>query len=196
MPFVFLGAHLLVSAAVAALFGWQFGAGVRATLTHVLLVAEWDLMLVALATALRRPRQSFRVLLALTCTLQVYLYALNLVSNLSWDRNMTAHLVAAFAPTVLSGREPFPIGPVGIVAFLVGVLVVIAAVFGVLGRSLDEVAGRWRARVSGLRAVAVTIALVGLFGATMKAGVDGRDNLYWKGELVSSFFRQIGRAHV
>ena len=40
----------------------------------------------------------------MTCLLQTWLYVLNAISNLSWDRNMTAHLVAAFAPTIWSGK--------------------------------------------------------------------------------------------
>jgi len=55
-------------------------------------LAEWDLALPAVLTAFaaftlppgRWPRLTYRVVLAATCTLQVYLYALNVVSNVSW----------------------------------------------------------------------------------------------------------------
>ena len=73
------------------------------------------------------PAVTYRFLLAVTCTLQVYLYALNVVSNLSWGRNMTAHLVSAFAPTVWSGREPFPVGARRHQRVRVGTLALMAA---------------------------------------------------------------------
>src|SRR5437016_3654268 len=84
----------------------------------------------------RWPGRVYRFLMAVTFTLQVYLYALNLLSNLSWGRNISGHLVAAFAPTVWSGREPFPIGPVGISVFACGTLLLMLAVVGwKIGRS-------------------------------------------------------------
>src|SRR5256885_5002590 len=131
----FLIFHLVASAAIAAAFGWEFGAGPRAAAAHLLLVAEWDVALLlafgALAAAGPRadvamPRSTFRILFATTCTLQVYLYALNIVSNESWDRNMTAHLVSAYAPTVWSGKEPLPVGPIGISVFAAGTALAIA----------------------------------------------------------------------
>jgi glucan phosphoethanolaminetransferase (alkaline phosphatase superfamily) len=191
---ILLGAHLLVSAAAAVAFASQSGAGPRVVVTHVLLVAEWDLALLALVSALRLPRQAFRVLLALTCTAQVYLYALNLVSNESWDRNMTAHLVSAFAPTVWSGKEPFPVGPIGISAFFGGTLLVVAAAFAWWGRAIDEAVGGWLVRLRGIAVAVTAVAMIALFTTTLRAGVAGRDNLYWKNELVSSFFRPEGFA--
>src|SRR5580765_427492 len=142
MPWI-LG-HLLLSAAVAAGFTWQFGQNPRVVAAHVLLIAEWDLALFALLSAVaawtspraRWPGLAFRLLLALTCTLQVYLYALNLASNLSWGRNMTGHIVVAFAPTVWSGREPFPVGPVGITMFACATLVLITLALTLFGRSI------------------------------------------------------------
>ena len=112
-----IGLHLLISAVGEALFAFQFGHNPRVIATHVLLIVEWDLALFLIVKAiasftpptprLRRtglveawPGLAFRLLLAVTCTLQVYLYALNVVSNTSWGRNMTGHLVVAFAPTV------------------------------------------------------------------------------------------------
>ena len=129
---VFIGVHLLISAAVEAAFAWRFGHMPRAVAAHLLVVAEWDLTLFAVHSALvvfttrarvSWPRVAFRFLLVVTCTLQVFLYALNVVSNVSWGRNMNGHLVSAFAPTVWAGKEPFPVGPVGISVFACGTLV-------------------------------------------------------------------------
>ena len=87
-----IGFHLCASAAVEAAFAWKFGHSPRAIASHVLLLAEWDMALVALLRATEL-RLAFRFLLAVTGTLQAYLYALNLVSNLSWGRNMTGRIV-------------------------------------------------------------------------------------------------------
>ncbi|PYR30041.1 MAG: hypothetical protein DMF90_28585 [Acidobacteria bacterium] len=199
---VLLG-HLLVTATIAAAFAWEFGSGVRAIPSHVLVVGEWDLALLAVLSAVtavaarlgvRLPGQTYRYLLAATCTLQAYLYTLNVVSHVSWDRNMTAHLVMAFAPTVWSGREPFPVGPIGIVAFGGGTCLVIAAVFSRWGRPIDRAAGSWLGRSRLVRAAALAVASVVLFAATLRVGIGGRDSLYWKQELVSSFFRPEGFA--
>ena len=102
-----IGLHLLISAVGEALFAYQFGHNPRVIATHALLIVEWDLALFLIVKAiasftppptprLRRrglveawPGLAFRLLLAVTCTLQVYLYALNVVSNTSWGRNMT-----------------------------------------------------------------------------------------------------------
>src|SRR6185436_13307636 len=100
---LWIAGHLLLSAAAASAFAWAFGQSPRVVAAHVLLIAEWDLALFAAVVAVgafvrtsppsarrtRWPRLAVRLLLAVTCTLQVYLYALNLVSNLSWGRNMT-----------------------------------------------------------------------------------------------------------
>src|SRR5438067_10150473 len=153
----FFLAHLFISAAIAATFAWTFRTGPRAVAGHILLIAEWDVALLAAVSALRLPRQSYRVLIAITCTTQVFLYALNLISNESWDRNMTAHLVSAFAPTVWSGKEPFPIGPIGITAFACGTLLAVAAIFAWLGRGIDDAAGVWMKRVRGLRVGAIAV---------------------------------------
>ena len=143
MPWI-LG-HLLLSAAAAVGFAWQFGQNPRVVASHMLLVGEWDLALFALLSVVaawaspraRWPGLAFRLLLALTCTLQVYLYALNLVSNLSWGRNMTGRIVVAFAPTVWSGREPFPVGPVGITTFACATLVLMTLALTLFGRSVE-----------------------------------------------------------
>jgi glucan phosphoethanolaminetransferase (alkaline phosphatase superfamily) len=203
-----IGVHLFVSAAAEALFARSFGHSPRVVATHVLLVAEWDLTLYLLirATAsfapptpkLRRtshgaiwPGVVFRLLLALTCTLQLYLYALNAVSNTSWGRNMTGHLVVAFAPTVWSGKEPFPLGALGITVFTLGTLLVMTTGITRFGGAIDATR---RTPLSRLRLVATTAAVVTLFGATITWGVASRDDLLWKHELIASFFRPEGFA--
>src|SRR2546426_4298914 len=137
-PLLFIGLHLLVSAVVAAAFAWQFARNWRAVAAHVLLLAEWDLTLLSVVSALGAfssnecanwPRLAYRLLLAATCTLQMYLYALNAVSNVSWGLNMTGHLVTAFFPTVWSGKEAFPVGAAGIILFAGGTLIVLTAAF-------------------------------------------------------------------
>src|SRR5437870_8542640 len=98
---MFIGLHLLISAAAASAFAWRFGQNPRSVVAHILLLAEWDMTLAAVTGALvafgshpRWPGRAYRFLMAVTFTLQVYLYALNVVSNLSWGRNISGHLVA------------------------------------------------------------------------------------------------------
>ena len=193
---VVIGVHLLASAAIASLFVWRFGHAPHGVAAHVLLVAEWDLalfnamsVLVALRRELgvRRAGLMFMLFLAVTCTLQLYLYALNLVSNLSWGRNITGHLVAAFAPTVWSGTEPFPLGPVGISVGAFGMLVLMLGAAGRCRPTIPPAAGR-------IRRVAAAMAMAGLFCATLTWGVARRDNLFWRQELVASFLRPEGYA--
>jgi membrane-anchored protein YejM (alkaline phosphatase superfamily) len=126
---------------------------------------------------------------------------LNLVSNLSWGRNMTGHIVVAFAPTIWSGKEPFPVGPLGITAFAGAIFVLMTAGVLLLGPTVDGNTGTsdsaavtgcgWR--VKALRVAAGALVMT-LFGATVTLGVESRDNLFWKQELVSSFFRPEGFA--
>ena len=87
MTVLVLGAHLLLSAGIASAMAWEFGSGPRTVSTHVLLIAEWDFTLLAVLCAfaaigaparIRVPCRTYRFLLAVTCTLQVYLYALNI----------------------------------------------------------------------------------------------------------------------
>jgi arylsulfatase A-like enzyme len=191
-------AHLLASALVEALFARQFGHHPRVIASHILLVAEWDLALLLIVTAIatlvpgdRWPGLTYRGLLAITGTLQVYLYALSAVSNTSWGRNMTGHLVIAFAPTVWSGKEPFPLGPIGITVFTFVTLAVMACVVS-LWRGAIVVAQR--TPIARVRVVSAAAVMTVLFGATIAWGVESRDDLLWKDELIASFFRPQGFA--
>ncbi|HEY7187120.1 MAG TPA: sulfatase [Vicinamibacterales bacterium] len=191
--------HLLVSATVVALFAWRFSHNSLAAASHVLLLAEWDLALVALFSAFstraqaRWPIGTYRALMATTVTLQVYLYTLDAVSNLSWGRNITARLVTAFAPTVWSGKEPFPVGPLGISIFAITTLVLMLAVvsWGTRANVAPDVAP---SRARRLRALAITVALAICAAATLTWGIADRDNLLWRDELIASFFRPVGYA--
>lgn len=203
--------HLALSAAVEAAFAWRFGHNPRTIAAHTLLLAEWDLALAGLVYMLAAygapttvwPRRTARLLVAGTGTLQIYLYALNVVSNVAWGRNMTGHLVSAFGPTVLSGREPFPVGPLGIAAFTGGTLLLMLAATRRWDRTTQHTAPGGHAPgsgayhpprpVRGWRPVAAVTAAL-LFSATFAQGIAGRDNLFWKQELVSSFFRPEGFA--
>jgi glucan phosphoethanolaminetransferase (alkaline phosphatase superfamily) len=191
--------HLLVTAGVSAFFAWRFSHNPLAAAAHVLLFAEWDLALVALLRAsvalsqTRWPVVAYRALMTLTCTLQVYLYTLDVVSNLSWGRNITGRLVTAFAPTVWSGKEPFPVGPIGISIVAITALVVMLVVVSWRTRGLvDDPVALWPARRGPAIGFAVAMAL--LVAATLTWGVGDRDNLLWRDELVASFFRPVGYA--
>src|SRR4051794_27274609 len=99
-----IAVHLLGTVTTAALFAWLFGQNPRAVTAHLLVFAEWDLTLAAALIAFawsgsgpRLTALAGRLMIAATCLLQTWLYVLNAISNLSWDRNVTAHLVAAFA---------------------------------------------------------------------------------------------------
>jgi glucan phosphoethanolaminetransferase (alkaline phosphatase superfamily) len=195
---ILIGVHLLVSAAVEALFAANFAHSPRVIATHVILVAQWDLALVCLMKAVasfarsaRWPNVVFRLLFALSCTVQVYLYALSAVSNASWGRNITGHLVVAFAPTVWSGKEPFPLGPLGITVFTLGTLLVMTTAITRFGATIDATRGTPLYR---LRLVATTAVVLTLFGVTIEWGVASRDDLRWKHELIASFFRPEGFA--
>jgi glucan phosphoethanolaminetransferase (alkaline phosphatase superfamily) len=208
---ILIGLHLLVSAVAEAVFARHFGQSPRVVAGHLLLIAEWDLALLATVSALslfippmraRWMRLTYRLLLAVTCTLQVYLYTLNIVSNLSWGRNITARLVSAFAPTVWSGKEPFPVGPIGITAFATVTLAALIVVVGLWGRAIDRgleshlttTSRRMHAPMRRVGAIIAATAMIVLFGATLARGIESRDDLLWKDELVASFFRPQGYA--
>lgn len=197
MPLL-IGAHLFTSALVEALFARQFGHHPRVIASHLLLLAQWDLALLFLVAAAasfvrgnRWPGVTYRILLAVTATLQVYLYALSAISNSSWGRNITGHLVFAFAPTVWSGKEPFPLGPVGITIFTVVTLGAMATIVGLWGGAITIA---HRTSLARTRLVAIATALAVTFGATIAWGVESRDDLLWKDELIASFFRPQGFA--
>lgn len=186
--------HLVVSTAIAAIFAWHFGQNPRVVASHLLLLAEWDVMLAALSAFVsRRASTVFRLLLIVTCTVQGYLYVLDAVSNASWGRNITGHLVAAYAPTIWSGLEPFPVGRPGIVMFLGGTFAAAAVIVWWSSRRLRDFSGEWPLR---WRQIAFVTALgsAAVFGFTIRWGVADRDNRLWRDELVASFFRPVGYA--
>jgi glucan phosphoethanolaminetransferase (alkaline phosphatase superfamily) len=198
-----IAVHLLLSAAVAAVFAWRFSLNPQAVAGHLLVLAEWDLALAALVGAIvvfwtdaRWPFPIFRFLLAVTWTIQIYLYALNLVSNLSWGRNITGRLVTAFAPTVWSGREPFPVGPIGIMAFGCSTLVLMLALATWRRPAIDAGLRGWVAVQGRLKGVPTTLAIAMpvLFAMTLQWAIESRDSRLWKDELVASFFRPVGYA--
>jgi Sulfatase len=207
---IFVGIHLLVSGVVATAFVRQFDQGWRAIAAHILILAEWDaLLLVVLGTFVafqtRRAGWVCRLLPAATFACQIYLYALNFVSNIFWGRNITGHLVAAFAPTVWSGREPFPVGATGIGLFAVGTMALMTGVSRWWGHALDDRLRSWlpqdphgegrpRKRFSTGFAAASIGCAVAIFAATMVWGIQQTDHLLWKRELVVSFFRPDGFA--
>lgn len=209
---LFVGIHLLLSGAVEGLFAWKFGHNPRAVVAHLLVLAEWDLALAAVFRALvivashqgaSWPRLTYRILFAVTCTLQVYLYALDLISNLSWGRNITGHLVYVFAPTIWSGKEPFPVGAAGISAFAGGTLalmMVVCAWGGPMARGGTMAWGGTRLQPCPTRlkpcatSIAVALAMFGACYATITWGIASRDNLLWTHEPIASFFRPDGYA--
>jgi glucan phosphoethanolaminetransferase (alkaline phosphatase superfamily) len=185
LPFLpLIGVHLLASAAVEAAFVWKFGHNPRAIAAHVLLLAEWDLAMAALLGS----GLKLRLFFAVTCTLQIYLYTLNLISNLSWGRNISGHLVAAFAPTIWSGKEPFPVGALGISTFAVGTLALMVAILVWSGPT------RQPSPIGFTRRASAAVVMFGLCYATAIWGIASRDNLLWTYEPVASFFRPDGYA--
>ncbi|HTI42066.1 MAG TPA: sulfatase [Vicinamibacterales bacterium] len=191
---IVIAAHCAVTALVAGAFAWRFGQSPRVVLPHLLLVAEWDLLLVAMAAVVRwRTATIFRILLIATCTVQAYLYVLDAVSNVGWGRNITGHLVTAFAPTIWSGLEPFPVGRPGIVLFLGGTFALVATIVWCSSRALRTrpTAGLAQSRYL---AAGVGLCLAAAFAGTLKWGIAERDNRLWKDELVASFFRPVGYA--
>jgi membrane-anchored protein YejM (alkaline phosphatase superfamily) len=104
---------------------------------------------------------------------------------------MTGHLVVAFAPTVWSGKEPFPLGPVGISVVVIGTLLVMTTILGLWGGAID---GLRRTVSDRLRLIAAAAVMTATVGVTIAWGVASRDDLLWKQELIASFFRREGFA--
>jgi hypothetical protein len=204
--------HLLVTLLAVSAFAWAFGHNVRVVGSHLLLVAEWDLVLLATLAGLaacarpqaRWPLNIYRLLMAATCSLQVYLYALNGISNLSWGRNINGHLIVAFAPTVWSGREPFPLAARGISLFAIGTFVFFGGLIFWRARTRNQRFIRnWSAALEGwprtrryARGVSAGLiaATLSLCYGTIVHGIADRDDLFWKQELLASFFRHEGFA--
>ena len=176
-----------VSTAIAAVFAWHFSQSPPGVAAHVLLLAEWDVMIAVIAIALgtsrsqrdtRWPWHMFRALLVVTCTLQIYLYTLDAVSNASWGRNITGHVVAAFAGTVWSGQEPFPVGRAGITAFALGALTLMATIVWTCRRAIDHALEPWKPTSRRAFGAALLIAAIMsiLFGTTLAWAVDARES--------------------
>ena len=205
-PFLGPAMHLLLTGAVAGAFALAFGRSWHPVAGHVVLLAGWDLLLLGLLGTIvavapvrgrRWTRVACAVLPALTVTTQIYLYTLNLVSNLSWGRNISGHLVASFAPTVWSGREPFPVGRVGISVFVLGTLAAMlwasrwwaGPLDAALRITLRREAGGHRVHLRAVAgAAAVLIVAVATLGAAVTHAV-ASDDLPWKTEFVASFLR-------
>jgi len=192
---LFVGIHLLFSGAAAAAFAREFGQPRFAIATHVLVLAEWDaLALLALGMLvaflpqrrIRWARFACRLLPAATFTFQIYLYALNIVSNTFWGRNITGQLVVAFAPTVWSGKEPIPIGAAGIGLFTFVIIASMTLASRAWGPRLDDSLRSWR--LPRLRLVAAIGTVAAVFAATMAWAIQS-DRPLWSSELVVSFFR-------
>ena len=202
--------HLLLSAAAAAAFALYFGHTGLSIAAHVVVLAEWDaLMLLVLGTAvavLRLGRIDWallacRLLPAVAFALQIYLYALNVVSNAFWSRNITGHLVAAFAPTVWSGKEPIPLGAAGIGLFAAGTLALMTMLSRWWGRPLADSLRSWLGSPPfasaaparrGWRLLAAGPApAAAVLAATLVWGVHS-DWPIWKSETIASFLRPEG----
>ena len=184
-------AHLVVSTAVAAAFAWRFGQSGGTVASHLLLLAEWDLLIVTAVRALPAPRRriSAALLLAATFSLQAWLYAFDAIANASWGRNITGRLILAFAPTVWSGREPFPLRRTGIVAIAAATVLVMLALAWRFAAGRTFVSPARRARSVACACVAAALLVV-----TVRSGIEARDNRFWKEEPIAGFFRPVGYA--
>ncbi|MES1256195.1 MAG: sulfatase [Acidobacteriota bacterium] len=202
-----VGAHLLLSGTAAGWFAWHFAQGWPAATAHVAVLAAWDVLLLVLLAAVTAVQPAWslwacRLLPAATFVCQMFLYALNAISNVFWGRNITGHLVVAFAPTVWSGKESFPIGALGITGIVLGTTALAAAVSRSWGRTLDDAVRSWvthgrppaRPTPRHPFAMAATAAIaITVFGAAMAWAVR-TDRPFWKHELVVSAFRPNGFA--
>ncbi len=200
---MFVAAHLGLTALAAAAFAWRFGQTLWPVAAHVALVAEWDAVIVGVLalliamcpTRVRWTRVACAVLTAATFSVQLQLYVLDLISNLSWGRNISGALVSAFAPTVWYGREAFPAGPLAARAFVFGIPALMLIASWAWAPPLDAGIRGWfvRGRLSGpaqrawIVPAAIALSLL-VFGTTVRAGIQSQD-LPWKTELVTSFLR-------
>jgi hypothetical protein len=205
--FRFVFAHLLVSGLIALAFLRAFGHRKFAVIMHVTVLAGWDTLLLLVLGSLvaytppRRAawaRRACAWLPAATFTFQIYLYALNAIGNTFFGRNITFRLVAAFAPTVLDGTEPFPIGARGIALFAFGTIAIVVLasqlwsgpLYASLRAWLDDPGG-----ASGIgrplrrRIVAAAVVPVAVTFAAMLAWGIQSDWLLWNTEMIVSFLR-------
>ena len=193
-----IGGHLLASGAIASLFAERFGHDAPAIAAHMLVIAEWDLAIAAMVIAFRARAAwiVFCALLIVTSTLQVYLYALDAVSNTSWGRNITGHLVSAFAGTVWAGQEAFPVGRPGILIFALGTLAALTAIVALSARLVGNAIAPWamQSARSGRSAIAIALVMSAVLGITLEHGIEARESRLWKDELLVSFFRPAGYA--
>ena len=179
---------------MATAFVRAFGQRWLAVPAHLLVVAEWDalLLLTLLLVAflperrMRWARAACGVLPAATFAFQIYLYALNTVSNTFWGRNITGQLVVSFLPTVWSGKEPIPVGTAGIGLFTAAVIASMAIGSRWWGPALCHGLRSWRIRRPAVAGMGAPVAAV--FAATMAWGIHS-DRPLWNTELVVSFFR-------
>jgi hypothetical protein len=87
-------------------------------------------------------RQCWRVLLIATCTVQAYLYVLDAVSNGSWGRNITGHLVTALcADNLVRGSNRFQSAAPESWRSLGGTFALVAAIVWWSSRGLATMSG-------------------------------------------------------
>ena len=202
-----LFAHVALSGLAAAGFALAFGSTWWAVLAHVVVVAEWDvLVLLALAASLAAGRPGggpraitlCRAVPAVVVVLQVFLYTLNLASNTFWSRNVTGHLVAAFAPTVWAGKEPIPVGARGIGLFAAVVVALVALASRAWGRPLaDGLTGgpaAWASARARRRAprLAMWAAAAGVLAVATLSWALSSEWAGWTNETVVGFLRPNG----
>jgi hypothetical protein len=108
--FLLIAAHVLFSGAIATVFAHRFDQDSQEIAGHILLIAEWDLAIAAMLIALAKVRlkaswAAFCSLLIVTSTLQVYLYALDAISNASWARERCGRGKSAFRSASWESRR-------------------------------------------------------------------------------------------